>query len=145
MQQEVLDTIPHRPPFLFVDEIVELRENGATCRRTLRAEEFFYQGHYPQNPITPGVLLCEAVFQTGAIYLVKKLQAAGENAEGKTPVLCRIEEAKFKNMVFPGDTITIEVTMGEKMQSFYFMSGKVLKDGKAVLTIRYALALLDKN
>ncbi|MDR2982244.1 MAG: beta-hydroxyacyl-ACP dehydratase [Puniceicoccales bacterium] len=145
MQQEVLDTIPHRPPFLFVDDIVELREQGATCRRTLRADEFFYQGHYPGNPITPGVLLCEAVFQTGAIYLVKKLQAEGSDATGKTPVLCRIEEAKFKNMVFPGDTITIEVTMGEKMQSFYFMSGKILKDGKAVLTIRYALALINKQ
>lgn len=145
MQQEVLDTIPHRPPFLFVDEIVELRENGATCSRTLRADEFFYAGHYPENPITPGVLLCESVFQTGAIYLAKKLQADGTDAAAKTPVLCRIEEAKFKNMVFPGDTITIEVSFVEKLQDFYFMSGKVLKEGKVVLTIRYALALIDRK
>ncbi|MDR2863078.1 MAG: 3-hydroxyacyl-ACP dehydratase FabZ [Puniceicoccales bacterium] len=138
MQQEIFNTIPHRPPFLFVDGIVEMRDDSITCTRTLRAEEPFYKGHYPGNPITPGVLLCEAVFQTGAIYLVKKIG----NAENKTPVLCRIEDAKFKNMVFPGDTLTIQVSMRERLQDFHFMSGKVLKDGKIVLTIRFALALI---
>lgn len=142
---DVLATIPHRPPFLFVDDIVELRDNGATCVRTFKAEENFYAGHYPGNPITPGVLLCEAVFQTGAIYLVKKMQAAGESGEGKTPVLCRIEDAKFKTMVLPGDTITIEVTMGETMQAFHSMRGVIKKDGKLALAINFTLALIDKK
>ncbi len=145
MQQEVLDTIPHRPPFLFVDNIVEVRPDRATCTRTMRADEFFYAGHYPQNPITPGVLLCEAVFQTGAIFLIKKLTAEGVDVTGKTPVLSRIEEAKFKNMVFPGDTITVEVAPIEKLQQFYFMTGKITKAGKTVLTVRYTLALVNQG
>jgi 3-hydroxyacyl-[acyl-carrier-protein] dehydratase len=144
MQTEVLATIPHRPPFLFLDRIDEVRADGAICTRTFRAEEPFYAGHYPGNPITPGVLLCESVFQAGAVYLTRKLQGEGGSAEGRTPVLCRIEEAKFKGMVFPGDTVSIEVRHAETLQQFHFMTGTVRRDGKAVLTIRFALALVDK-
>jgi len=142
---DVLATIPHRPPFLFVDDIVELRDNGATCVRTFKPEEYFYAGHYPGNPITPGVLLCEAVFQTAAIFLVKKLQKQGVAAEAKTPVLCRIEEAKFKAMVLPGDTITIEVTEGETTGGFHAMKGVIRKDGKLAVSLAYTLALVDKK
>jgi 3-hydroxyacyl-[acyl-carrier-protein] dehydratase len=145
MLQEILDSIPHRPPFLFVDGVVEKHPDGITCVRTLRADESFYKGHYPDYPITPGVLLCEAVFQAGAVFLSQKIAAENGSTAGKTPVLSRIEEAKFKNMVFPGDTITIDVRLGEKLQNFFFMSGKILKEGKTVLTIRFALALVDKN
>ncbi|MDR3228421.1 MAG: beta-hydroxyacyl-ACP dehydratase [Puniceicoccales bacterium] len=135
----VLSAIPHRPPFLFVDEIIEIRDDGITCRRTLRENESFYAGHYPGNPVTPGVLLCESVFQAAAIYLSGKLQAGG------TPVLCRIENARFKNMVFPGDILTIEVVFVEKMQGFYFMSGKVICNGKTALTIKFALTVLEQT
>jgi len=144
MLQAVLDTIPHRPPFLFLDRIDEVRADGATCSRTFRADEPFYSGHYPGNPITPGVLLCESVFQAGAIFLTKKLQSEGGAPAGKTPVLCRIEEAKFKGMVKPGDTVSIEVKLVETLQQFHFMTGTVRRDGKAVLTIRFALALVDQ-
>ncbi|MBM3825772.1 MAG: beta-hydroxyacyl-ACP dehydratase [Verrucomicrobia bacterium] len=145
MPTDVQATIPHRPPFLFLDRVDELRTDGAVCSRTFRAEESFYAGHYPGNPITPGVLLCESVFQAGAVYLTKKLQAEGGSAEGRTPVLCRIEEAKFKGMVFPGDTVSIEVKHAETLQQFHFMTGTVRRDGKAVLTIRFALALVEKT
>ncbi len=144
MLTEVLATIPHRPPFLFLDRVDEVRPDGATCSRTFRADEPFYSGHYPGNPITPGVLLCESVFQAGAVYLTRKLQAEGGSADGRTPVLCRIEEAKFKGMVFPGDSVSIEVRHAETLQQFHFMTGVVRRDGKAVLTIRFALALVDK-
>lgn len=145
MLTDVQATIPHRPPFLFLDRVDELRADGAVCSRTFRAEEPFYAGHYPGNPITPGVLLCESVFQAGAVYLTKKLLAEGGSAEGRTPVLCRIEEAKFKGMVFPGDTVSIEVKHAETLQQFHFMTGTVRRDGKAVLTIRFALALVEKT
>ncbi|MSR72512.1 MAG: beta-hydroxyacyl-ACP dehydratase [Opitutales bacterium] len=145
MSQEILATIPHRPPFLFIDEIKEVRTDGAVCTRTFRADEPFYSGHYPGNPITPGVLLCESVFQTAAIYLTKKLQAEGVTSADKTPVLCRIEEAKFKGMVKPGDTVTIDVKHVETLQQFHFLTGSVRLDGKVVLTIRFALALVPQT
>lgn len=145
MNDDIYRTIPHRPPFLFVDEIVEVRDDGATTRRTVRADEYFFEGHYPGNPIMPGVLLCEAVFQSGAIYLVKKLETSGESAENKTPILSRITDARFKNMVKPGDEVQIEVTHKETMKQFHFMRGVIRKEGKTVLTIEFALALIDEN
>jgi 3-hydroxyacyl-[acyl-carrier-protein] dehydratase len=140
---EILRTIPHRPPFLFVDEIVELREDGAVCRRTIRPDEPQFEGHYPGKPIMPGVLLCEACFQAGAIYLAKQLEKDGRSLADVTPVLSRIGEARFKQMVKPGDEITIEATLKETVSKFHFMKGRVLKDGKPALTIEFALAMLE--
>lgn len=144
-QDLVLQSIPHRPPFLFVDEVVEITEKGIRTQRKIRAEEPQFEGHYPGNPIMPGVLLCESVFQTAAIYLVKQMEAKGESAQDKTPILARIDQAKFKAIVLPGDTITIEATYKESMGNFHFMSGKVLKEGKVALTISFALALIEQE
>jgi 3-hydroxyacyl-[acyl-carrier-protein] dehydratase len=140
---EILRSIPHRPPFLFIDEIVEIREDGATCKRTIRMEEPQFEGHYPGNPIMPGVLLCEACFQTGAIFLAKQIEKEGKSLNDVTPVLSRITDARFKQMVKPGDEITIEVTMKETISRFFFMSAKVLKDGKPAMTIGFALAMVE--
>jgi 3-hydroxyacyl-[acyl-carrier-protein] dehydratase len=140
---EILRTIPHRPPFLFIDEIVEIRADGATCKRTIRADEPQFEGHYPGNPIMPGVLLCEACFQTGAVYLAKQIEKEGKSLNDVTPVLSRIGEARFKQMVKPGDEITIEVTMKETISRFFFMKGKILKGGKPAMTIEFALAMVE--
>lgn len=140
---EIFRTIPHRPPFLFIDKIVELRADGATCQRTIRIEEPQFEGHYPGNPIMPGVLLCEACFQTGAVYLAKQIEQDGRSLSDVTPVLSRINNARFKRMVTPGDKVMIEVTMKETIGKFFFMQGKVLKDGKPMLTIEFALAMLE--
>ncbi|MFW5883676.1 MAG: 3-hydroxyacyl-ACP dehydratase FabZ family protein [Verrucomicrobiota bacterium] len=144
MTNEVLQTIPHRPPFLFVDEIVEVSEAGATCLRTMQPEEAFYEGHYPGNPITPGVLLCEAVFQTGAIFLGKQMEAAGEDMEGRTPVLSRIQDARFKHMVKPGDQLKITVSPKQTMGTFHFLKGAIRNQkGKTILTVDFVLTLVD--
>ena len=137
----VTDLIPHRPPFLFVDEIASLEPERIVTRRTFRAEEAFFSGHYPGDPITPGVLLCEACYQTGALLIAGN---AGEDLEG-IPVLTRSNNAKFRGMVRPGDTIEVDVTLSERLQNAYFMRGTVRSGGKAVLRLEFAVSLVPKG
>ena len=140
---DIYKTIPHRPPFLFIDEVIEVNETSATARRVVRADEPQFEGHYPGNPIMPGVLLCEAVFQTAAVYMISQKCDDDADATNKTPVLARISDAKFKQMVKPGDEIVIEATYKEALSSFHFMKGKITKDGKVIMSVEFALALLD--
>ncbi len=137
----VTDLIPHRPPFLFVDEIVAETADGITARRAWRADEDFYRGHYPDAPITPGVLLCEAVFQTGACYLARQAAAAGAKPGEGVPLLAKINDVRFRNPVYPGDTIVIDVTKKETLGGFTMMSGAIKKsDGTRVLTVDFSVA-----
>ena len=137
----VTDLIPHRPPFLFVDRIVAERPDGLVAERTFRADEDFYRGHYPGAPITPGVLLCEAVFQTGALYLVRQSQIAGTSMGAGVPLLAKIGDVRFRNPVYPGDTVIIDVKKKETLGGFTMMSGAVKKaDGTRVLTVDFTVA-----
>ena len=142
MPDNVTDLIPHRPPFLFVDEIVSETADSLVAKRTFRADEFFYQGHYPNQPITPGVLLCEAVFQTGALLMAKRAKAAGAAAgeQGGVPLLARVSDVKFRNPVFPGDTVELSVKIKEVMGGFTMMSGAITIGGKRVLSVDFAVA-----
>jgi 3-hydroxyacyl-[acyl-carrier-protein] dehydratase len=135
---EVLRRIPHRPPFLFVDEIVSETPDSLVASRTWRAEEDFYGGHYPGAPITPGVLLCEAVFQAGALYLSRNLAQAGGG--GGVPLLARISDVRFRKPVFPGDRILIEVKKKDVMAGFYTMEGSVKRDDARIMSVTFSVA-----
>lgn len=136
----VTDLIPHRPPFLFVDEIVSEAADGLVAKRTWRAEEDFYKGHYPGAPITPGVLLCEAVFQTAACYMALKSRAAGGKSEG-VPLIAKISDVRFRSPVYPGDTILLEVKEKDALGGFTMLSGSIKKaDGTRVLNVDFAVA-----
>ena len=133
--------IPHRPPFLFVDEIVSEGADGLVAKRTWRAEEDFYRGHYPNAPITPGVLLCEAVFQTGALFMAKQAQAAGAAPGSGVPLLSKIADVRFRTPIYPGDTVLIEVKKKEVVAGFTMMAGAVKKtDGTRVLNVEFTVA-----
>jgi 3-hydroxyacyl-[acyl-carrier-protein] dehydratase len=133
----VLQLIPHRPPFLFVDEIVSESPEALVAKRTFRADEDFYKGHYPGAPITPGVILCEAVFQTGALYLARVM--AGQGAPEGVPLMAKITDVRFRNPVFPGETIVIEVRKKDTLGGFTMMSGSVKSGEKRVLTVDFAV------
>src|SRR3954464_8942132 len=141
---QVTDLIPHRPPFLFVDEIVSHDDNGLVAKRTWRAEEDFYKGHYPGAPITPGVLLCEAVFQSAACFLALKARAAGVTAgqgANALPLIAKINDVRFRNPVFPGDAVTLEVKQKDSLGGFTMMTGAIKKaDGTRVMNVDFAVA-----
>lgn len=137
----VTDLIPHRPPFLFVDEIISHDEAGLVAKRTWRAEEDFYKGHYPGAPITPGVLLCEAVFQTAACYLAHKARAAGAKPGEGVPLIAKISDVRFRSPIYPGDTIFLEVKQKDALGGFTMLSGHIKKaDGTRVLNVDFSVA-----
>ena len=136
-KQTILDLIPHRPPFLFVDEIRELSDEKIVAAYRFKEDEFFFQGHYPGRPLVPGVILCEAAMQAGAVYLAslygKEVAEMAENTGKKLmPVVGRIDEVKFKKIVGPGDV------MREKMARAYFLNAKITSGGELVSRFRFA-------
>lgn len=138
--QTVTSLIPHRPPFLFVDRIVSESAEALTTERTFRPDEEFYQGHYPGAPITPGVLICEAVFQSGALLMARLQQAAGAAPGAGVPLLAKISEVRFRNPVYPGEKITIDVKKKETLGGFTMMTGSVRSGEKRVLNVEFAVA-----
>ena len=136
--ETIQNAIPHRPPMLLVDEIVTREGDRIVCRKTFRPEEFFFQGHYPDFPIVPGVILCEAAMQAGAILLSEFMQ----EGDG-VPVATRLNDVKFKKMVRPGDTIQMEVTLQERLANAFFLRAKVSCDGKLAVRFDFACTVAE--
>ncbi len=130
---DILDLIPQRPPFLFVDKIIDRLENKITTTLKLTGNEDFFKGHFPGNPIMPGVLLQEALFQSGAALMAGR-------AGGGLGVVTRVQNAKFKNMVRPGDELVMDVELTESISNAHYMKGTTKVDGKTVLVIEFAVA-----
>jgi 3-hydroxyacyl-[acyl-carrier-protein] dehydratase len=141
VQQEILDRIPHRPPFLWVDSILEQNENFILTRKSIPEHLDVFQGHYPEHPIMPGVLLCEAIFQSGALLMSFLLEKGQLESTGNIPVLTRIEGAKFKRTVGPGDTIDIKVILKETISSVSFLKGTLRVDNKVAVQVDFACAI----
>ncbi len=139
---EIQAAIPHRDPFLLIDEIVERDERHIVCRKTFRPDEYFYAGHYPSFPLTPGVLLCEAAMQAGAVLLSSHVPAAGDDGSARrVPVATRMNDVRFKRMVKPGDTVLIEVELNERLADAFFLSAKVSCGGKLAVRFDFACTL----
>jgi 3-hydroxyacyl-[acyl-carrier-protein] dehydratase len=94
--------LPHREPFLFIDEVLEKSATRTIAKRTVREDEFFFTGHFPGEPIFPGVLIIEAIAQTGGVMLMHRYK-------GSLPLFMGIDKARFRRIVRPGDTLLLEV------------------------------------
>ena len=129
--------IPHRPPFLLIDEIVSQVENRIVCRKTFEPTEYFYAGHYPHFPITPGVLLCEACMQAGAVLLARHVS----KDHSGVPVATRLNDVRFKRIVRPGETIDIEVELVERLADAFFLKGRVRCEGKLAASLEFACTM----
>lgn len=149
-RQTILDAIPHRPPFLFVDEILLWSDDAIITEYTFKPDEGFFAGHYPNAPLVPGVILCESAMQAGAIFLSKLFAAddakiLSDPSPKKTiPVVGRMNDIKFKRMVSPEETVRCQVTFKEKMASAYFLSAKVTVEGALVVRFDFACTRTEK-
>ena len=120
-----VDVLPHRDPFLFVDEVVRLEPGqSAAGTWTLRGDEFFFPGHFPGRPTLPGVLMCEAIAQVGAIAVL-----TDERFAGKLPLFGGIDSARFRRQVVPGDTLYLDVELGRMSARAGKGSGRALLGG----------------
>jgi len=138
-REQILAAIPHRPPMLLLDEVIEWEQERIVCRKTFQPDEWFFQGHYPDYPLVPGVILCEAAMQAGAVLLSKHVTGDG------VPVAGRLNDVKFKRMIRPGDTVLLDVTLDERMGDAFFLSAKVTSDGKTAVTLGFAVTLAKRD
>jgi len=120
-----IDVLPHRDPFLFVDDVVRLEPGrSAAGTWTLHGDEFFFPGHFPGRPTLPGVLMCEAIAQVGAIAVL-----TDERFAGKLPLFGGLDSARFRRQVVPGDTLYLEVELGRMSARAGKGSGRALLGG----------------
>ncbi len=126
--------IPHREPFLWLDEVVELSETLVRARKRVAEDLEIFRGHYPDFPVLPGVLLCEAVFQAGAVLIA----SGGDIPEGHVPVVTRQHETRFRRMVRPGEVLEIEARLDETLGGAWFLSGTVRVDGQVAVRLQFA-------
>jgi beta-hydroxyacyl-ACP dehydratase FabZ len=106
--EDILRTLPHRYPMLLVDRILHVAEDGKTCRgiKNVTINEPFFQGHYPGNPIMPGVLIVESMAQAGAALLL-----TDETKVGMVPLIGSIDNVKFRRPVVPGDQLVLDIEL----------------------------------
>lgn len=133
-KDEIQRLIPHRPPFLWLDEVVEITEDSIRAKKTLDPELPVFSGHYPDFPVLPGVLQCEACFQAGAVLIAKSHPVE----PGQVPVVTRQNNTRFRRLVRPGETIDIEVTLTEKLANAFFLTGKVSVAGQTAVRLEFA-------
>jgi 3-hydroxyacyl-[acyl-carrier-protein] dehydratase len=134
---EIERAIPHRPPMRLLDEIVEQSDRKIHCRKAFRHDEFFVQGHFPEQPIVPGVIQCECCLQAGAVLLSQFTP----QEPGVVPVATRLDNVRFKQMVRPGDTIDIEVELVDQVSHAYFLTGRVKLEGKVAARLDFACSI----
>ncbi len=133
-REEIKNILPHREPMLLVDE-AEVRDGKAYGKYHVKGDEFFLQGHFPGNPVVPGVIQCEIMAQCCAVLLADK-------AKDMTPYFTSLNKVRFKSPVKPGDTLDIECTIVREKKPFYFAEGKGFVDGKLAVSGEFSFALI---
>lgn len=140
--REIQQLLPHRYPFLLIDRVIELvpRERIVAVKQ-VSINEFFFQGHFPEVPVMPGVLIIEALAQAGAVLALREIS----DRDKKIPFFSGIEKARFRRPVVPGDTLRLEVTptrLGLKVQK---MRGEAFVDGQLVADCEIMSVIADRE
>lgn len=131
--------LPHRPPFLFISEVVAVEPGiSSHCRWVLTGDEDFWRGHFPGRPTLPGVLMVEALAQAGAIALLADLRFTG-----KLPLFGGVDKARFRRQVSPGDVLDLHVTIGRMSSRAGNGEGKASVDGQKACEAGLLFVLAD--
>ena len=137
-KEEIKKILPHRDDMLLIDE-AEIVDGKAHAKRKITGEEFFLRGHFPGNPVVPGVILCEILAQSTCVLLADTMD------DSVTPYFSGLNNVKFKHPVKPGDTVETECEITRAKGVFYFASGKGFVDGKLCVSADFSLALVKKD
>lgn len=138
LQEDIEKIIPHRKPMLLLDKITEVIPGEyAKGEMTLTGDEYFFQGHFPGNKVMPGVMIIEAIAQTGAVSILML-----DEFKGKTGYFAGIDKAKFKAKILPGDTVELEIKITKRKGAIGVGEGAAYVNGKkaAYGTLTFAIA-----
>jgi len=131
--------LAHRPPFLFVDEILELTPGvSATATWRLTGDEWFFSGHFPGRPTLPGVLMCEAIAQTGALAILSDVRFSG-----KLPLFGGLDHARFRRQVVPGDQLELRAQIGKMSARAGKGAGQALVNGEVACECELLFVVVD--
>ncbi|MBO4909909.1 MAG: 3-hydroxyacyl-ACP dehydratase FabZ [Lachnospiraceae bacterium] len=139
-REEIKEILPHRDPMLLVDEVVLNEDGSATGYYKVRGDEFFLQGHFPGNPIVPGVIQCEMMAQSACILFKDRM-----NSGNALPVYTGLDKVRFRKQIVPGDLIKIDVKIIRGCHPLYQLSGTVSVEGKECMSGDFSFAILDKK
>ena len=139
--EQIHDLIPHRDPFLFVDkcEIIKSGEHGISYKK-FKADEYFFKGHFPNNPIVPGVIIVEAMAQTAGIVVSYKLREYKE----KSVLFMSVNKARFRQPILPDYDVVFEVNILNKVKDVYKFYGTCSKDGKKISEAEFSAMITYK-
>ena len=141
-RSEIEQLLPHREPFLMVDEIIELvPQQRAVAVKNVRADEHYFAGHFPGAPVMPGVLIVEALAQTGALLLLREIP----DRERKLVFFAGIDDARFRAPVFPGDQLRLEVTVISWRNSLSKMAGKAYVGERLVAEAELLARVVERD
>lgn len=139
---QIMQAIPHRYPFLLIDRVVELRlDHSAIGVKNVSINEAHFQGHFPQEPVMPGVLIIESMAQTAAVLVVATL---GEAFKGKLVYFMSVDSAKFRRPVVPGDQLMVHVTKVQRRMNVWKFSAQAKVDGVVCAEATYAAMIRDR-